>query len=37
MDEGRAVAKGGAHDARLSANQLLVHVQSNRRGRVGEA
>lgn len=37
VDEGRAVAKGGAHDARLAANQLLVHVQSHRCGRVGEA
>lgn len=37
VDEGRAVAKGGAHDARLATNQLLVHVQSHRRWRVGEA
>lgn len=37
VDEGRAVAEGGAHDARLAADQLLVHVQSHRGGRVGEA
>lgn len=37
VDEGRTVAEGGAHDARLAADQLLVHVQSHGGGRVGEA
>lgn len=37
MDEGRTVAEGGAHDARLAADQLLVDVQSHGGGRVGEA
>lgn len=37
VDEGRTVAKGGAHDARLTANQLLVHVQSHGGWRVSEA
>lgn len=37
MNEGWAVAKGGAHDARLTTDQLLVHVQSHGGGGVGEA
>lgn len=37
VDEGRAVAKSGAHYARLAADQLLVHVQSHWGRRVGEA
>ena len=37
MDEGRAVAERGSHEARLAAEQLLVHVQSHRGRRVGEA
>lgn len=37
MDEGRAVAKGRAHDSRLAAHQLLVHVQGHRGRGVGEA
>lgn len=31
------MAKGGAHDARLTADQLLVHVQGHGGGGVGEA
>lgn len=37
VDEGRTVAKSRAHDARLAADQLLVHVQSHRGWWVGEA
>lgn len=37
VDERRAVAKGGAHHARLTAQQLLVHVQSHRGRRVRKA
>lgn len=37
VDEGRAVAEGGAHDARLAADQLLVDVQGHGGGGVGEA
>lgn len=31
------MAEGGAHDARLAADQLLVDVQSHGGGGVGEA
>lgn len=37
MNEWGTVAKGRAHDAWLTANQLLVHVQSHWGWRVGEA
>lgn len=37
MNEGGAVAEGRAHNAWLTANQLLVHVQSHWCWRVGKA